>query len=425
MAAVIAAVRKHAAEEEMVFLPDLRSEVGPEKMGVLGLRYIDAKRSAPTYAHPHAPDTPPGNKILGAGAALVDKVRDKVSGRQARLATDASGFLDPQAQTVLDAFCELGPLPIEVLTPAKARKQPTAADAVRKVLADRGESTAPEPVGGVEELTLTSAGGDRCLRVYRPASRNGQPAAGVLPVLVYVHGGGWVIGDLDVYDASCRGLANKAGCIVVSVEYRHAPEHPFPAAHDDVLAATRWVMAHAADLGGDPARVAIAGESAGGNLAASTCLQLKAAGERQPVFQLLVYPVTTGEQYGESNLDAADAHPLNRPMMSWFAMHTFDGNPGAAADPRFDLLGLPPDQLAGLPPALVITDERDPLRDQGEQFARHLHAAGVPVTATRYDGAPHEFFGMAAVVDKAEQTQQEAALHLRRAFGARQPVPAG
>ncbi len=256
------------------------------------------------------------------------------------------------------------------------------------------------------------------MRIYTPA-RAGE---GPLPIVLWIHGGGWVLYTVDTYDASCRGVANKTGAIVVSPEYRRAPEHVFPAAHDDVLATYRWVRQNAGELGGDPARIAIGGESVGGNMAAATCLQLAQAGEPMPVAQVLVYPLTTGEQFGESMVDAADARPLNRPLLSWMAMHAFEGVPEAAADPRVDLLSVPPEQLATMPPTLVITDERDVLRSQGEEFARHLRTTGVPVTATRYDGVMHEFFGAAAVLDKAEQAQSQAAQHLRDAFRATVPV---
>jgi acetyl esterase/lipase len=170
---------------------------------------------------------------------------------------------------------------------------------------------------------------------------------------------------------------------------------------------------NAEGLGGDADRLAIGGESVGGTMAAATALQLKQAGEPLPVAQVLVYPLTTAEQFGESMEDAADARPLNRPQLSWMAMHAFHGVPDAATDSRVDLLSVPAEQLAGLPPALVITDERDVLRSQGEEFAR-TSSAGVQVTATRYDGVMHEFFGAAAVLDKAEEAQRQAAQFLRK-----------
>jgi acetyl esterase len=215
------------------------------------------------------------------------------------------------------------------------------------------------------------------------------------------------------------------GAIIVSPDYRRAPEAVFPASHDDVLAAYRWTVENAAQLGGDPGRVGIGGESVGGNMAPATILQLAEAGEPVPGALVAVYPVTTGEQFGESMEDAADGRPLNRALLSWMAMHAFEGVPDAATDPRIALLDWSDEQRRLMPPTLVITDERDVLRSQGEQWAKDLDAAGVDVTATRYDGVSHEFFGASAVLDKAERAQQEAADHFLRALGGgSDPYPA-
>jgi acetyl esterase len=413
LARLIGAIRHHVQEEEAEVLPRFREAAGPERMAQLGKEFLAAKRAAPTYAHPNAPSSGMGHKLLDAGAKIVDKVRDMASGRIKHLATDASGSLDPQAQRILDAFSALGPQPFEILEPDQARRQPTPADAVMKVLQDEGRPTDPEPVGNVEDVTIAGPGGDLPVRIYTPKDAGEGP----LPVVLWIHGGGWVLFTVDTYDASCRGIANKTGAIVVSPEYRRAPEHVFPAAHDDVLATYRWIRDNAASLGGDPARIAVGGESVGGNMTAATTLQLLQAGEQPPAAQVMVYPLTTGEQFGESMAEEADARPLNRPLLSWMAMHAFDGVPAAATDARVDLLSVPVDQLRGMPPTLVITDERDVLRSQGEEFARHLEAAGVVVTCTRYEGVMHEFFGAAAVLDKAERAQRQAADHLRQAFG--------
>jgi acetyl esterase/lipase len=412
VAELIGVTRHHVDDEENEELPEFRSKAGAERMAELGEQFLTAKRQAPTRPHPHAPDEGIAERIAGMLAKPLDMVRDMLSGRQKELATDASGLLDPQAQAIVDAQSSLGPLPFEILTPDQARKQPGPDAAVRKVMADRGIE-GPEAVGSVEEVAVPDgAGGEQMLRSYTPLNA----AAGPLPVIMWIHGGGWVLFDLDTYDASCRGLANKTGAIVVSPDYRRAPEAVFPAAHDDVLTAYRWVVENAASLGGDPARVAIGGESVGGNMAAATSLQLAAAGRPVPVAQVCVYPLTTAEQYGESMQDAADARPLTRALLSWMAMHAFAGKPGAAEDPRIDLLGLSEEQLSGMPPTLVITAERDVLRSQGQEFARRLEAAGVPTTHSHHAGVMHEFFGAAAVLDKAEEAQQEAAQHFTRAF---------
>lgn len=231
-----------------------------------------------------------------------------------------------------------------------------------------------------------------------------------------------VLADLVTYDASGRGLANRAGCLVVSVEYHHAPEAPFPPTHDDVLAATRWVLAHAGELGGDPARVAIGGESAGGRMAAATCLSLKAEGGPQPVFQLLVYPVASTARTTSSYEEARDAKPLG---LHELVLRHLISDVAQLSDPRLDLLSVPLDQLAGLPTALVIIAERDPLRDEGEMYAERLNQAGVPVDACRYEGMMHEFFGTAAVLDQADAAQDQAADALRAAFEAPVGASAG
>jgi acetyl esterase/lipase len=404
---LMAEVRHHIPEEEGNHLPRLRQAVGDERMAELGKDFLKAELHAPTRPHPHSSSNP----VVAAPAALVDKLRDKRSDRDESAAIDASGLLDPQAQALVEAHASLGVKPMHLLDASQARKQPTAADAVKRMLKGQDRDNSPEPVDSVLPLTIPSPAGDIEARVYRPQGADGT----ALPVLVYFHGGGWVIADLDVYDASCRGLANRAGCLVVSVEYRQAPEHPFPAAHDDALVATRWVMAHAGDLGGEPRLVAVAGESAGGNLAAATCLALKQAGEALPVFQLLIYPVASGAMDTPSYQEAQDAKPLYSGLMHWFFAQSVT-DPAQLSDPRISLVEASVEDLTGLPPALVITAERDPLRDEGEQLAKALLAAGVPVAATRYPGVMHEFFGAAAVMDKAAKAQEEAASALRAVY---------
>jgi acetyl esterase len=422
---LIAVTRHHVDDEEKEELPEFRSKAGAQRMAELGGKFLAAKRQAPTRPHPHAPDEGLAERIAGMLAKPVDMVRDMLSGRQKELATDASGLLDPQAQAIVDAYSSLGPLPVEILEPDQARRQPGPDDAVKKVMADRGIE-GPEPVGSVEDIVIPdAAGGQQRMRVYKPAGAGSEP----LPLIMWIHGGGWVLYDIDTYDASCRGLCTKTGAIVVSPDYRRAPEAVFPAAHDDVLAAYRWTVAHAAALGGDASRIGIGGESVGGNMAPATVLQLARAGERVPDAVVCVYPLTTPDLYGESMDDAADGRPLNRALLSWMAMHAFQGVPEGAKDPRVNLLGWTGRELTTMPPTLVITAERDVLRSQGWQFAAQLDAAGVPTTHRYFEGVMHEFFGAAAVLDKAEQAQQEAAQHFVRAFGVARPAvgaaPAG
>jgi acetyl esterase len=415
LAALIATVRTHVAEEEAGFLPRFRRLVGAARVAELGPEFLAAKRSAPRFPHPNAPSGKLGHLLADPAAVLVDQVRDLGSGRIRTLGTDASGVLDPQAQRLLDAFGVLEPQPYEILRPDQARKQPTLADAVRRVLREDGRPAEPEPVGDVRDVTALGPVGEVRIRVYNPA---GAPS-GPLPVVLWIHGGGWVLSDVDTYDASCRGLAERAGAIVVSPDYRRAPEHVFPAAYDDVVFAYRWTRSHVEELGADLARIAIGGESVGATMAAATCWALAQVGEPLPVAQVLVCPLTTPRESGVSMTDSADARPLDRPKLSWLLMHAFQGVPEALHDRRVDLLSVPLEELAGLPPTLLLTAERDPLRSQGEEFALHLQEAGVPTTLTRYLGVVHEFFGAAAVLDKAAQAQQEAADHVRSAFGLR------
>ncbi|MCZ2807656.1 alpha/beta hydrolase fold domain-containing protein [Modestobacter sp. VKM Ac-2983] len=415
LSTLIQVTRHHVDDEENDELPQFRAKAGAERMAELGQDFLTNKREAPTRPHPHAPSEGFAEKVAGMLGKPLDMVRDMASGRQKELATDASGLLNPQAQAIVDALSSFGPLPFEVLKPEQARKQPGPDDAVKKVMADRGIS-GPEPVGSVQDLKIPDgANGEQTLRVYTPSNAGDGP----LPIVMWVHGGGWVLFDIDTYDASCRGLCNKTNAIVVSPDYRRAPEAVFPASHDDVLTAWTWVRENAGQLGGDPDRMAIGGESVGGTMAAATSLQLAANGQPTPVAQVCVYPLTTAEQFGESMEDAADGRPLNRALLSWMAMHAFQGKPEAATDPRIALLDWTPAQRASMPPTLVITDERDVLRSQGQQFARDLEAAGAPTTHRYFAGVMHEFFGAAAVLDEAEQAQQDAAAHLTRAFSTR------
>ncbi len=313
---------------------------------------------------------------------------------------------EPQMQAVLDAHASLGPKPIETLTPAQARKQPSPADAVQALLKKQDKKTDPEAVAKVDNRSIDGPAGKIKLRVYQPAG------VGPFPVIVYYHGGGWVIADLDTYDATPRALANAARAVVVSSHYRQAPEHKFPAAHEDAFAAYRWVLANAAEIQGDPTRVAVAGESAGGNMAASVAMMARDQNVTPPVHQLLVYPVTDTTMDTASYQENADAKPLSKAGMEWFAKHAI--NPADKKDPRLALLHAP--NLKGLPPATVITAQIDPLRSEGQAYAEKLKAAGVAVAYRNYDGVAHEFFGMGAVVDKAREAVAFAAENLQTAF---------
>jgi acetyl esterase/lipase len=314
---------------------------------------------------------------------------------------------DQQMQAVLTELQALKPKPIAQLSAIEARKQPTPADAVKALLRKQGKSTAPEPVGNVTNRTIPGAAGPIPVRIYTPKG------AGPFPVVVYYHGGGWVIADLDTYDASPRALTNLTNAVVVSAHYRQGPEHKFPAAHQDAFAAYRWVLANARSLKGDASKVAVAGESAGGNLAAAVAMMARDSGAQMPVHQVLVYPIAGYDLNTPSYLENAEAKPLNKPMMQWF----FDKYLRSPEDGKSPLVDLVHANLQGLPPATVITAQIDPLRSEGKGLADALRSAGAEVDYKNYEGSAHEFFGMGAVLDDARSAQQQAASGLKQGFG--------
>jgi acetyl esterase len=345
-------------------------------------------------------DSEPAGPVGARGDA--DRARTLVDAPAAK-----RGRPDAQMQQVLDMLASLGGKPVETLTPDEARAQPTAASAVRLLLREQGKSTEPEAVAEVLERTVPGPAGALPARVYRPEG------ADALPVLVYFHGGGWVISSPDAYDASARALANGARCVVLSVAYRRAPEHKFPAAHEDCYAAYRWARTRASEVGGDPTRVAVGGEGAGGNLAAAVSMLARDDRLPVPVHQLLVYPIADYNFDAPSYVAHANAKPLNRPMMRWFFSH-YLRSPRDADTPAISPARVR--DLSGLPPTTVITAEIDPLRSDGEALAERLRQCGVPVDVGGYAGVTHEFFGMGAVVDKATQAVRQAAAGLRAAF---------
>lgn len=316
---------------------------------------------------------------------------------------------DADMQTVLDSLALLGGKPIETLSPAQARLQPTVADAVKAVLTGQGKSTDPSLlVPGVTsaDREIPGAAGSLPVRIYTPKT------AGPYPVIVYFHGGGWVIADKDVYDGGARGLSQAANAVVVSVDYRRAPEAKFPAAWNDALAAYRWATTNAASLNGLP-KFALAGESAGGNLAIATAVSARDAGLPKPSAILAVYPVgQTGNLNTPSYVDSATAKPLNKAMIGWFVDKLF-ATPDDKMDPRVDLVHA---NLKGLPTTLIVNAEIDPLRSDGEMLETALRSAGVSVDRTLYRGVTHEFFGTAAVVAKARDAQAQAGEKLKKAF---------
>ncbi len=309
--------------------------------------------------------------------------------------------LDPNAKQFLDQLAASGMPPIESMSPAEAR---LATDAMMSAVAD------VPALASVEDRRIPGPLGDIPIRVYAPEGRVPQP------ILIYFHGGGFVIGSLTSHDPLCRLLASRIPAVVVAVDYRLAPEHPFPAAAEDAYAATCWIAAHAREVGGDPGRIAVAGDSAGGNLSAVVSLLARDRGGPSLVHQLLIYPVTDFSFETRSHLENAEGYLLTRPLMTWFLGHYFSG-PTPRTDPRFAILRAP--DLQGLPPATVVTAEFDPLRDEGESYAARLRAAGVPVEVTRFDGMIHGFFPNPALFPQAGTAIDAAADVLRRAFGPR------
>ena len=314
-----------------------------------------------------------------AMAALPPKAQVRLSGKPP--VNIDGNTLEPEIQLSLAMLERQGARGYEEMTAPEAREDMRLRTAVAAGL--------PLPVGAVRDLTIDGADGPLRARHYAPAEPGGPH-----PLRVYVHGGGWVIGDLDTHDNPCRMLARHAGVHVLSVDYRMGPEHRFPAAVDDARAALRWAFAHAAELGADPARVCVGGDSAGGNLAAVVSWLATHDGGPAPVFQLLVYPVTDLSEKRRSHELFADGFLLTDAEMDWFRAN-YIASEDDRRDPRVSILRA--DDLSGLPPALVVTAGFDPLRDEGDAFAQALRDAGNVVAHRRFTGLIHGFFNMSGV----------------------------
>jgi len=305
--------------------------------------------------------------------------------------------LDPQASTMLDALNAAPPVDF------------TSIDVKTVRLLFDGMSLSGEvaPVSGIEDRTIPGPAGEIPVRIYTPAGD------GPHPVLVYYHGGGFVIGSIETHDGTCRDLANGAGCVVVSVDYRLAPEHPYPAAPEDCYAALQWVATEGEQIGARTDRIAVGGDSAGGNLAAVVTQMVRDRSGPELVHQLLVYPVTNCSFDTDSYSENAEGYMLTRDMMEWFWSHYLT-EPGRGKEPLASPLRA--EALGGLPAATVITAEFDPLRDEGEAYAERLRQAGVDTHLERYDGVIHGFFAMGSVIDKGREAVEDASKALRRAF---------
>ena len=305
--------------------------------------------------------------------------------------------VDPQIQALLDLGAGVPATNTLSVTQARAQYEGRI-----RLMAQ------PASVDAIRQQVIRGPGGDLRLRIYRP------PGDGPFPLLAFFHGSGFVLCSLDTHDGMCRNLCAGAGCVVVSVDYRLAPEHKYPAGLDDCVFATRWIADHAGELEGDAQRLVVGGDSAGGNLAAAAALRLRDEGGPPLVGQLLIYPVTDYHTPGTASYrENAEGYGLTRDTMVWFWDHYLT-DAAQAADPYVSPLRAA--NLAKLPPALVQTAEYDPLRDEGDAYAAKLHAAGTPATLSRWDGMNHGFLFWVGRVDKASEAMGECCAWLRQVY---------
>ncbi|MEZ5661243.1 MAG: alpha/beta hydrolase [Burkholderiaceae bacterium] len=311
-------------------------------------------------------------------------------------------MLNEQAKALLDLIASLGAPPMNTLPVSEARAQ----------YRDRRYATQPPApeVASVSDHQVRSGKDQITVRAYRP--RDSRPDT-ALPVLVYYHGGGWTIGDLDTHDTLCRSLANGSGCAVVSVDYRMGPEHRFPVAVEDAMNALHWVVAQALMLGIDPSRIAVGGDSAGGNLAAVVSLLARDAGKPSIKFQLLIYPATDQRAGFESHRRNGEGYLLTADLMAWFR-DQYHSSPDEYLDWRASPLLAP--SHADLPPALVLTAGYDPLIDEGQAYARALSQAGTTVESICFDGQIHGFITMGKVIDEANHAVERCCAALAKAL---------
>jgi acetyl esterase len=309
-------------------------------------------------------------------------------------------MLDPYFKAMLDATAEAGAPGLETLPPEAARE-------VYRSL-NFGEEPPMGPVAS-RDFTVPGKAGAISVRLYTP-----EGAAAVTPGIVFFHGGGWVIGDLDTHDQVCKRLASLTGYRVLAVDYRLAPEHPFPASHDDCLSATEWAFDHAAEIGFDPAKIATCGDSAGGNLSASIAISLRDEGRHPLAMQVLMYPVTTFTVTTASMDRLAEGHFLTKAGMTYFRDALF-GDTGQGAHPRVSVLDVT--DLSGLAPAFVSTAGFDPLSDEGAAYAEALAAAGVAVEHHHYEAFIHGFYNLAALAPAVLEAYDDVAAALKKTLG--------
>ncbi len=315
--------------------------------------------------------------------------------------------IHPEMQAVIEKLVSYGSPPIESLTAEAARKNPTPAMAVMDLIK---ENHLQPPVPKVDTVgkDIPVNGGTIHIRIYTP-----QPSMTIYPVVLYIHGGGWVIADINTYDASASAISEQTGAVVISVNYRQGPEHKFPTAHNDCFSAYQWALKNADTYKGDTSKIAVVGESAGGNLAVNVSIMARDKKIKLPVAEVLVYPIAQSNMNSPSYQKNAMAKPLSKAMMAWFYKQ-FLPSMASASDPRIDLTKA---NLKGLPPSTIITAELDPLQSDGQLLRDKMKEQGVDVMYQNYDGVTHEFFGMAAIVPEAKQAQAVASNQLKKAFG--------
>lgn len=315
--------------------------------------------------------------------------------------------IEPEMAVVIEKLVSLGGKPIEKLSAKEARRQPTPTDAVKAVMQ---EHNIPMPVALCDTIgkDISVTGGKTHIRIYTPKTGKAP-----FPIVVYYHGGGFVIADLDVYNGGAQGLCELTGAIVVSVEYPKGPEYKFPAAHNVAFDAYQWVLKNANSIKGDSKKVAVAGESAGGNLAANVSLMARDKKILIPLYAVLIYPVANNDMTNESYTKYAMAKPLSKAMMGWFVKNYLSSE-AQSADPRISIVKA---NLKDFPPTLIIAAEIDPLMSEGKMLADKLQAANVETDYELYNGVTHEFFGMAVLIPQAKSAQKMAAGKLKVALG--------
>jgi len=334
-------------------------------------------------------------------------VRNLAENRSLYAPAEGDSRLDADISFLLRQLEKLEPKPIETCTVPEARAQPTLMLALNRILRDPNDDQGVN----MELRLIPGANGEIRARIYTPRMLEAERS---MPLVLYIHGGGWVIGDLDSYDAAPRALAKRLGAVVVSTHYRQAPEFIFPAAHEDALAAWRWALENAETLGADRTLRALVGDGAGGNLAVNVALDARAEGLDLPQHLALITPMT-GTDFGLSSYtENRDTAPLNSATVEWF-YSKYARDAVDLTSPRLNLIDRP--DLGGLPPTTIILAEHDPLRTEGDHFAQALRRSGVWVDCTLYDGVTHQFFNLAQAVNKAMFAQGQVVRNINGSFG--------